>query len=40
MAAILEEVRSAVLRWPEFASEAQLADEWRDKIQTAHRLTT
>jgi serine/threonine-protein kinase HipA len=37
-AAILEEVRSAVLRWPEFASEARLSDERRDKIQAVHRL--
>jgi len=35
---ILEEVKTAVLRWPEFAAEAKLADEWRDNIQASHRL--
>ncbi|NJL19440.1 MAG: type II toxin-antitoxin system HipA family toxin [Bdellovibrionaceae bacterium] len=38
-ATILEEVQVAVRRWPEFAAEARLADEWRDKIQKTHRLT-
>lgn len=38
-AAILEEVQAAVNRWPEFAAEARLPDEWRDKIQKTHRLT-
>jgi hypothetical protein len=28
-----------VQRWREFAAEARLADEWRDKIQKTHRLT-
>lgn len=37
--AILDEVLAAVNRWPEFASEARLADEWRDQIQKAHRLS-
>lgn len=37
-AAILEEVTAAVRRWPEFADEARLADEWRAKIQHTHRL--
>ena len=37
-ARIIEEVQTAVKRWPEFASEARLADEWRDKIQKTHRL--
>jgi serine/threonine-protein kinase HipA len=37
-ATIIEEVTSAVRRWPEFAAEARLADEWRDKIQKTHRL--
>lgn len=36
---ILEEVRSAVARWPEFAAEARLSDAWRDQIQQAHRLS-
>ena len=35
---ILAEVQAAVERWPEFAGEAKLADEVRDKIQRAHRL--
>ncbi len=38
-ATIIEEVRAALKRWPEFAAEARLADEWRDKIQKTHRLT-
>jgi serine/threonine-protein kinase HipA len=37
-ATILDEVRSAVERWPEFAAEARLADEWRDTIRQTHRL--
>jgi serine/threonine-protein kinase HipA len=36
-ATIIEEVQTAVKRWPEFAAEARLADEWRDKIQKTHR---
>jgi serine/threonine-protein kinase HipA len=36
---IIAEVQTAVQRWPEFAAEARLADEWRDKIQKTHRLT-
>jgi len=35
--AILEEVRAAVMRWPEFAAQAQVADTWRDQIQKSHR---
>jgi serine/threonine-protein kinase HipA len=38
-ATIIEEVQAAVKRWPEFATEARLADEWRDKIQQTHRLS-
>ena len=38
-AKILEEVKAAVKRWADFAAEAQLADEWRDKIQKTHRMT-
>ena len=38
-ATITEEVQAAVKRWPEFAAEAKLADEWRDKIQNAQRQT-
>lgn len=36
--AILDEVVAAVKRWPEFAAEAKLSDEWRDRIQKTHRL--
>jgi serine/threonine-protein kinase HipA len=36
--AILEQVRSAVARWPEFAAMARVPDEVRDKIQHVHRL--
>lgn len=38
-AAITEEVQAAVKRWPEFAAEAKLSDEWLNKIQKTHRLT-
>jgi serine/threonine-protein kinase HipA len=38
-AKIIGEVQAAVKRWPEFAAEARLADEWRDKIQKTHRLS-
>jgi serine/threonine-protein kinase HipA len=37
-ATILEEVTTAVAHWPEFAAKAQVADEWHDQIQNAHRL--
>lgn len=37
-ATIIEEVRAAVKRWPEFAAAAKLPDEWGDKIQKTHRL--
>ena len=37
--AIIEEVVTAVKRWPDFAAEAELSDQWRDKIQETHRLT-
>jgi len=36
---IIAEVQAAVKRWPEFAAEARLTDDWRDKIQKTHRLT-
>ena len=38
-AKIVAEVQAAVQRWPEFAAEARLSAEWRDKIQKTHRLT-
>ncbi len=38
-ATILEEVHSAVKRWPEFAAEAQLTEGWRNQIQKTHRLS-
>jgi serine/threonine-protein kinase HipA len=38
-ASIIEEVLAAVKRWPEFATEAKLSDEWLNKIQKTHRLT-
>ncbi len=38
-ATIIEEVQAAVQRWPEFAAQARLADELRDKIQRTHRLS-
>ena len=36
---IIEEVRAAVARWPEFAAEARVADGWREKIQKTLRLS-
>lgn len=36
---ILEEVHTAVEHWPEFAAEAGVPDEWRDKVQKTHLLT-
>jgi len=38
-ATIIDEVQSAVKRWPEFAATAKLSDEWRDKIQKTYRLS-
>ena len=35
--AIIEEVRAAVARWPEFAAEANVDEVWRDKIQNSFR---
>jgi serine/threonine-protein kinase HipA len=35
---IIEEVQAAVKRWPEFAAEARLAGESRDRINRTHRL--
>ena len=37
-AVIIAEVQAAVRRWPEFAAEAQIDEERRDKIQKTHRL--
>jgi serine/threonine-protein kinase HipA len=34
---IIEEVQKAVTRWPEFAAEAQLAEDLSEKIKEAHR---
>ncbi|MDB6025100.1 MAG: toxin HipA [Verrucomicrobiales bacterium] len=36
---ILEEVQSAVKRWPEFAEQAQVSEAWRTPIQKSHRLS-
>lgn len=38
-AEILEEVRAAVQRWPEFAAAADVLPAWRRQIQHDHRLT-
>lgn len=35
---IVEEVRAAVMRWPEFAEQAQVGREYRQRIQATHRL--
>jgi serine/threonine-protein kinase HipA len=36
--AIVEEVRAAVAKWPEYAAHAQVMSEWRKQIQSNHRL--
>lgn len=37
-ALILEQVTEAVKRWPEFAIQAGVSDEWTSQIQKSHRL--
>ena len=37
--AIVAEVVDAVARWPEFAAEARLGDDWTRRIQEAHRMS-
>lgn len=37
--AIVEEVRATVVRWPEFAAQARVADDLSGKIQKSHHLT-
>ncbi len=37
--AIIDEVRSAVARWPDYAEAAGLRDDWQETIQHNHRLT-
>jgi serine/threonine-protein kinase HipA len=37
--AIVDEVRAAVSRWPQFADEAGVSAETRERISAAHRLT-
>jgi serine/threonine-protein kinase HipA len=36
--AIVEEVRAAVAKWPDFAEQANVMDEWRKQIQRHLRL--
>jgi serine/threonine-protein kinase HipA len=36
--AILQEVRAAVSRWPEYAQEAGVPSQWRDLIAHSHRM--
>ena len=35
---IIDQVRAAVKRWPEFAADARLGDAWRDRIRQSHRV--
>jgi serine/threonine-protein kinase HipA len=35
---IIEEVRAAVKRWPDFAAQAQLGEEWGERIASQHRM--
>lgn len=37
--AIVEEVQNAVKRWPEFAAQARVGEEWQQLIQQNHRLS-
>lgn len=37
---IVEEVETAVDRWPEFAGAANIADDWADRIQSTFRFMT
>jgi serine/threonine-protein kinase HipA len=37
-AKIIDEVRAAVMEWPAFAAQANVAEEWRGKIRDTHRL--
>jgi serine/threonine-protein kinase HipA len=36
--AIIEEVRAAVVKWPDYAGQAGVLGEWRKQIQRGHRL--
>jgi len=36
--AIVEEVCAAVMKWPDYAEQAQVAEQWRRQIQRNHRL--
>jgi len=36
--AIVEEVRAAVAKWPDYAEQANVMDEWRKQIQCHLRL--
>jgi len=36
--AIVEEVRAAVAKWPDYAEQAQVLIDWRKQIQRHHRL--
>lgn len=36
---IVDEVRAAVARWPEYAGKARVTDDWREQIQRNLRLT-
>jgi serine/threonine-protein kinase HipA len=35
---IIEEVRNAVKKWPDYAEQAQVMNQWRKQIQENHRL--
>jgi serine/threonine-protein kinase HipA len=35
---IVDEVRSAVQKWPEYAAEAGVAEPWQETIRQTHRL--
>ena len=36
--AIVDEVRSAVVKWPEYAAEANVSEKWQEQICQNHRL--
>jgi len=36
--AIVEEVRAAVAKWPDYAEQALVTSDWHEQIQRNHRL--
>ena len=36
--AIVEEIRAAVKKWPDYANQAEVMNDWRKQIRQNHRL--